>query len=66
MSKHTTLPYMDAEPFVNDTIDQYRLFCELCEYRTPLGTFYTCEMDAADHLDAAHPKERAKCERLHP
>ena len=66
MSKVTTLPFMEVvdESGVRD--DWFRLYCTLCEYRTPSGSFYNCEMEAADHLDADHPaeRERADSERL--
>ncbi|WP_404321137.1 hypothetical protein [Arthrobacter luteolus] len=66
MSKVTTLPYMEVvdESGVRD--DWFRLYCELCEYHTPAGSFYNCEMEAADHLDAEHGEERkrADAERL--
>jgi hypothetical protein len=62
VTKMTTLPYMEAELFAESIIDQYRFYCGLCEYRTGRGSFYDCEMEAADHLDAEHPKERAEAD----
>lgn len=59
MTKHTTLPFMEVELDENTARDDwYRLYCRLCDYRTPGGSFYNCEMEAADHLDAEHAVER--------
>lgn len=66
MSKATTLPFMEVEEQEGARDDWYRLYCTPCDYYTPTGSFYNCEMEAADHLDTEHPaeRERAEAERL--
>ena len=60
--KVTTLPFMEVEEEPSGRDDWYRLYCTLCDYHTPAGGFYNCEMEAAEHLDSEHPDERAAAE----
>jgi hypothetical protein len=42
--------------------DWYRIWCDLCwpNWRTMGGKLHVCEDEAADHLEAFHPRRYAK------